>query len=299
MTVNTAKRVLLGGILAMLVYAPAASAQDATEEGPDQGSEEGTQTAEPRYDENLDQAARLTFQSARQAFLAGDYELALERFQQAYRLSPRPMLLFNIAATLDRLRRDEETVVYLRRYLEEQPMASDRTEVEARIRVLEAAIEERRASQPDPEPDPEPEIDPATVVTPDPEPEPDITPAPEAEGSSGLPMPIVLATAGAAVVAGGLVIWSGLDAVSKNDDYEAYVTGAGANLSQGEALLADVESAETRTNVLIGVTATLGVAAGVLAIFTDWGSDDTEEPTVTPEVAVGADGFFVGATQRF
>ena len=66
----------------------------------------------------LDEAARLTFESARQAFVAGDYEAALARFRQAYQLSARPGLLYNIAQTLDRLRRDEETVAALREYLE-------------------------------------------------------------------------------------------------------------------------------------------------------------------------------------
>ncbi|MCA9612446.1 MAG: hypothetical protein KC586_06770, partial [Myxococcales bacterium] len=59
--------------------------------------EESTQTTR---DENLDQAARLTFQAAREAFSAGNYELALDRFEQAYQLSPRPVLLYNIGVTL-------------------------------------------------------------------------------------------------------------------------------------------------------------------------------------------------------
>ncbi len=94
----------------------------------------------PGYDPELDEAARLTFVRAREAFDAGEYEDALRRFRQAYELSPRPTLLYNIAATLDRLRRDQEAADALRAYLDALPDAPDRTEVEARLRVLDATI---------------------------------------------------------------------------------------------------------------------------------------------------------------
>ena len=92
--------------------------------------------------EQLDEAARLTFQSAREAFVGGDYERALGLFRQAYNLSQRPGLLYNIAQTLDRLRRDAETLQALRDYLQAYGDAPNRQEVEARIRVLEASIDE-------------------------------------------------------------------------------------------------------------------------------------------------------------
>ena len=105
------------------------------------------QDPDPERQAQLDEAARLTFESAREAYAAGDYETALRRFQQAYELSGRPGLLYNIAQALDRLRRDEETVEYLRRYLREAPDARNRDEVEARIAVLDRAIAEQRARE--------------------------------------------------------------------------------------------------------------------------------------------------------
>src|SRR5690606_33265761 len=69
------------GLLALSVETVASAQTTPTETTPE--VEESTQT--PR-DENLDQAARLTFQAAREAFGNGDYELALERFEQAYNL---------------------------------------------------------------------------------------------------------------------------------------------------------------------------------------------------------------------
>ena len=67
---------------------PGAAEREAAER--EAGEPEASSQA-PRYDENLDQAARLTFQTAREAFSQGDYETALSRFEQAYSLSPRPV----------------------------------------------------------------------------------------------------------------------------------------------------------------------------------------------------------------
>lgn len=68
--------------------------------------------------------------------------------------------------------------------------------------------------------------------------------------------------AGLTAVAGGVLVWSGLDTLSARDAYVANPTESGYNDGVGR---------ETRTNVLIGVTATLGVATAVGALlFTDW-----------------------------
>ncbi|MBX3246417.1 MAG: tetratricopeptide repeat protein [Myxococcales bacterium] len=250
-------------------------------------AQDGSEAA-PRVDEELDQAARLTFNSAREAFSRGEYELALERFEQAYRLSPRPVLLYNIGVTLDRLRRDEDAVARFREYLERVPDAPDREEVEARIRVLDRGIAERQAE--------EAARAAAAATTPDPEPIVVTPPPTEPPRSSGLHPAIALTVAGAAVVAGGLVLWSGLDAVSRNDDYEAYVARDDAVRGQGQSLYDDVRSAEVRTNVLIGVAGGLAAAAVVLAIFSDWsfGSGST-----TASFGVGPRAAHAGVTHRF
>ena len=274
-----------------------ASAQTGTASGSAEVSvEDGREEAETRYDPNLDQAARRVFVSASQAFAAGEYEVALERFKQAYSLSPRPTLLYNIAATLDRLRRDAEAVEALKRYLEAVPDADDRTEIEARIRVLEAAEarrEEQTATnrvaveQPTTPEEPEPVvIDPVKPVE---------------EGGGGLHPGITLGVAGAALVVGGLLVWSGTNALSRNDDYTAYVAELGATLVQGEELLADVESAERRTNILMGVTIGVGVAAGVMAVFTNWGAfgSDDDDSVARVNATVGRGGAMLGATGHF
>ena len=222
------------------------------------------------YDANLDEAARLTFQRAREAFDAGRYEDALARFQQAYELSPRPTLLYNIAATLDRLRRDEETVVALRAYLDAVPAAPDRTEVEARIGVLEASLAQRRERE-------EAAAAAAAAAAAERDARANPPPPPSERESHGLHPAIAIAVGGAALVAGGLIVWSGLDANSQNDDYIAYSQSEGATFEEAKARYDDTVSAERRTNALIGVAAGLGATAAVLLIFTDFGGSSDED----------------------
>jgi hypothetical protein len=75
--------------------------------------------------------------------------------------------------------------------------------------------------------------------------------------------PVVIAIgAGATAVAAGFLIGSGLDTLSARDAYVAAPTEAGFNDGTGR---------ELRTNALIGVTAALGVATAVGAVFfTQW-----------------------------
>ncbi len=94
-----------------------------------------------------DEEARNLFEAGRSAFIDGRFEAALGHFQGAYELSERPVLLFNIASCLDRLRRDAEAVDYFERYLEAIPDAENRTEVEGRLRILRAEIAEGGAAE--------------------------------------------------------------------------------------------------------------------------------------------------------
>lgn len=261
----------------------------------DPGENQG-QVQAPTENESLDQAARLTFEAGRDAFASGDYEEALERFEQAYRLSPRPILLYNVGLALDRLRRDEDALARFREYLEiTEADAPERTQVEARVRSLEESVAREQALQ---EALRQSEEDARRR-----EEEAQTTPSTEDGGGGGLSPVWVIAAGSAALVAGGVTVWSGLDASSKNDEFESFATGPGATFDRAQQLFDDTTAAETRTNILIGVTAGLAVTAGVLAIFTDWsGSEEEEEapgPDATPIVAASHDGLVLGAAGVF
>jgi hypothetical protein len=146
------------------------------------------------------------------------------------------------------------------------------------------------------EPSKEPEAE--DVVAPQPEPTKD-----EPKKAGGLSPIVFYAGLGATVVAGGITIWSGVDTVN-NPGVERVKAECAPNDETCPAYKTG-RAKQLRTNVLIGVTATLGVATGVLAaIGVNWGgskastTEDAKRIRVEPWVAVG-DGASVGARGTF
>jgi hypothetical protein len=87
--------------------------------------------------------------------------------------------------------------------------------------------------------------------------------------SSGWPPTIFFVGAGLTAVVGGITVWSGIDTVNNPgaDKVEEECRGQGESC----ALYQEGLSKQRRTNVLIGVTAGLGVATLVVGLFaTDW-----------------------------
>jgi hypothetical protein len=95
---------------------------------------------------------------AKAHFLAGQsyydqasYTDALREFNEAYRISKKPALLYNIARCFEALEKYSDAVAMLERYLQEDPETSDRAAVETRIANLKerkAAAEARIAKRP-------------------------------------------------------------------------------------------------------------------------------------------------------
>lgn len=84
---------------------------------------------------------------ARQHFLAGQdyysqgrYEKAIEEFEEAYRLDPRPLLLYNIAQAHEKMGHLVKAVDHLKRYLEADPDTDERTTLLNKVANLEARI---------------------------------------------------------------------------------------------------------------------------------------------------------------
>ena len=157
--------VLLAGLLAILLSArPATVAAQAEPAGPLPGAPpveaapaEPADAAEPaappaasdpdQYEstalaEDELEEARLLFLAGRRAFDSGRYEDALDSFERAYVLTRDPHVLYNVAITLDRMRRDREALAAFERYLRLQPEAPENRDVESRIRILRAQIRE-------------------------------------------------------------------------------------------------------------------------------------------------------------
>lgn len=110
---------------------------------------------------NLEEEARALFMAGSSAFEGARYETALRYFREAYELSGRSELLYNIGVTADRLRQDEVALEAFEKFLAEVPEHSRRREVEVRV----ASIRQASAANLEPEPDPEPAPDPGPEAT--------------------------------------------------------------------------------------------------------------------------------------
>lgn len=147
-------------------------------------------------------------------------------------------------------------------------------------------------------------------------PPPSEKPADEgAQNASGkLPPTVFWVGAGLTAVLAGTTVWSGID--TKNNpgadavrDACKTVDSSGAHSEECNSLYDQGRGKQTRTNVLLGVTAGVGVATAVVAaFFTDWSGSKKSEAeaakakpkgfSVQPWVAVGS-GASVGALGRF
>jgi len=184
-----------------------------------------------------DDEARGLFLAGSAAFERGHFEEALGYFQQAYDLSGRAGLLFNIGHTAERLRRDELALQSFERYLAEDPEADNRAQVERRIELLREALADREQEPPASAPPP---------VSP-----PPTDPTDDAGSPVG---PIVTLAVGGAAVVGGIVLLAlasssasevedapdGTPWTDVSDDYSAGTLGVagGITLGLGAAALA-------------------------------------------------------------
>jgi tetratricopeptide (TPR) repeat protein len=84
------------------------------------------------------QAAEL-FARGRAEYRRGEYQRAYDDFKQAYLLSARPPLIYNMARALEGLRRYGEAADALRSYLRVSPSDPDHAQIEEHIRALDEA----------------------------------------------------------------------------------------------------------------------------------------------------------------
>ena len=97
-------------------------------------------------DANQERAKEL-YQNGSLLYDEGRYEDAIIAFQEAYRLSEQPKLLYNIAQAQERLGRYQEALDTLSRYRAYAP-AEEREALDRRIRNLERRLEEQGTSTP-------------------------------------------------------------------------------------------------------------------------------------------------------
>lgn len=216
--------------------------------------------------ESADAEARSLFQRGDRAYSEGRYEAALALFEEAYALSARPALLYNLANALERLGRTEEAITRLRAFAEhatdeQQEVVARRIEaLEARLARQEVEENERERAERErieAEIEQEREREPAPVMT---------TPTPWGG----------IALIGAGVLVAGAGIAMGVVSSSTgNDALTRCVPGSMGALCPASTA-ADFELAR---NLALGADISFGVA-GVLAVAgTVWMAVDLSSST--------------------
>jgi tetratricopeptide (TPR) repeat protein len=94
----------------------------------------------PAGDDATMAQAKSHFETGRNSYNAGDYVTAIREFKAAEQLRPSPILDYNIGLANEKLGKRRVAVKYYKRYLEEQPNASNKAEVEGKVQSLEAEI---------------------------------------------------------------------------------------------------------------------------------------------------------------
>lgn len=102
-------------------------------------------TAAPKSEKAAtDTRARELFQKGDKDYAEGRYDEAYKEFQEAYDLSGRAQLLFNISNALERLGRYQEAAEALEKYLSSGKV-KDKDVVQKRITNLKKRVEEKKA----------------------------------------------------------------------------------------------------------------------------------------------------------
>ncbi len=81
--------------------------------------------------------------TGKKAYSRGEYERAIEEFKAAFDIKPSAGLLFNIAKSYERMARYEEAIDFFTQYLDLDPNAPDRADVEETIRGHQKKLRDR------------------------------------------------------------------------------------------------------------------------------------------------------------
>lgn len=218
--------------------------------------------AQPRVDKATEAHAKELFAKGDGAYAEGRYEEALASFQEAYTLSGRPQLLFNVSNALERLGRYAEAVDALEKYLA-SGKARERSVVRKRLANLKKRVEEQNKEKELREKEEEEreaklaaERKKAEAERAERAPLATEPTRPPPEGPSRV-LPVVLIGTGAAALAAGGVF--GLLTLSaRNDVSNGCTSGASGNLCSGDA-----RSAIDRDKTF-GLVTDIALASGIV-----------------------------------
>jgi tetratricopeptide (TPR) repeat protein len=93
--------------------------------------------------------ARTHYQAGQKAYAAADYKAAIKEFSAAQQIMPADLNNYNLALCYDKLGDAEPAIQYYKEYLNKVPNADKRSEIEASIARLDAAVKSAQAKKAD------------------------------------------------------------------------------------------------------------------------------------------------------
>jgi tetratricopeptide (TPR) repeat protein len=147
--------------------------------------------AAPAHAQSMKKGAKVYFERGATEYNLGHFTEAITQFEKAYEIDPAPILLFNIGQCHRQTGNKERALFFYRRYLEQNPKAENRNDVENRMAELERSIKEEKDLQQRPPtnlaaPPAKTEPGPASEM---PAPQETTPPAPSAPGAAPVPTP--------------------------------------------------------------------------------------------------------------
>lgn len=169
-----------------------------------------------QQDADPDDEGRVHFRLGRAYYDSGRFDDAAREFQQAYDLTQRAALLYNIFVAHRDAGNLAAAITALRAYLQRVPDADQREQLEARLAVMERQLRDQ-GDDPQPEPTAPPS---ATAAV--------IAPAGPSSGGGGMWTPgwIIAGVGGAAIVAG---IVTGAMALGEQSSLQSMCDAGGCN----------------------------------------------------------------------
>jgi len=90
--------------------------------------------------DNSEAEARRLYQEGTKYYSLGEWTLAVDNYKAAYKLVQKPLLLYNIAQAYRLAKNFEQSLFFYKSFLNSQPDAPNRAEIEGRIADLEKQI---------------------------------------------------------------------------------------------------------------------------------------------------------------
>lgn len=245
-----------------------------------------------------DQRARELYYRGDRLYAEGDYEGAVVTFEEAYRLSERPALLFNLANALERLGRHEEA---LHRLAEYEPYAPgyQREVLQKRLTALAERVEAKRKREAAEAPPP-PVATPAQVAV---AAEPPAVAGPtreRVEVDSGVPV-LGYSLLGVGVAAVGVGVVFALAAGADRDDAESRCAegpkGTLCLSTAAESVDGEAENALV-ADIAVGAGIVALVAGTLLVLDLDF-DDDESDVEVSVHAGPVGDGGRVSLVGRY